>query len=96
MEAAAAGASQSICLVANIAANLIAFLSLLDFVNAALSWLGSMVDYEELSFQVVHHSILRFCFLSKAVIRDAEEHYCGRNLQIGLIRSIFKHRCAFC
>lgn len=50
--AAAAGASQSIGLVANIAANLIAFLSLLAFVNWLLSWLGSLVDHPELSFEV--------------------------------------------
>ena len=52
IEAAAAGASQSISLVANIAANLIAFLSLLAFVNAMLSWFGSMVDCPQLSFEV--------------------------------------------
>lgn len=39
-------------LVANIGANLIAFLALLAFVNAALSWLGAMVGVQELSFQV--------------------------------------------
>lgn len=38
--------------VANIAANLIAFLAVLAFINAALAWLGDMVDVEELSFQV--------------------------------------------
>lgn len=52
IEAAAAGASQSIGLVANIAANLIAFLSLLAFINAVLSWIGSMVDCPQLSFEV--------------------------------------------
>ena len=52
IEAAAAGASQSIGLVANIAANLIAFLALLAFVNAALHWIGSLVDYPELTFEV--------------------------------------------
>ncbi|KAF6019720.1 hypothetical protein EB796_021948 [Bugula neritina] len=53
IEAAAAGASQSIGLVANIAANLIAFLSLLAFLNAALHWIGSFVDYPELSFELI-------------------------------------------
>lgn len=52
LEAAAAGASSSIKLVANIAANLIAFLAMLEFVNAVLSWFGSFVGYPEFSFQV--------------------------------------------
>ncbi|XP_074659277.1 solute carrier family 28 member 3-like isoform X2 [Tubulanus polymorphus] len=53
LEAASAGASSSIKLVANIAANLIAFLAMLAFINAALSWFGSLVDLPELTFQVI-------------------------------------------
>ncbi|MGH0153035.1 UNVERIFIED_CONTAM: hypothetical protein FKN15_050045 [Acipenser sinensis] len=53
LEAASNGASDSIGLVANIAANLIAFLAVLEFINAALQWLGGMVDYPELSFQLI-------------------------------------------
>ena len=52
LEAAAAGASASIILVANIAANLIAFLAMLAFVNAIISWFGSFVCHPELTFQV--------------------------------------------
>uniref|UniRef100_A0A671XRD1 Solute carrier family 28 member 1 n=1 Tax=Sparus aurata TaxID=8175 RepID=A0A671XRD1_SPAAU len=52
LEAASSGASASIGLVANIAANLIAFLAILGFINAALSWFGSMVGYPEVTFQV--------------------------------------------
>lgn len=55
LEAAAAGASSSIKLVANIAANLIAFLAMLEFVNAVLSWFGGFVGYPEFSFQVDRH-----------------------------------------
>ncbi|XP_032740796.1 solute carrier family 28 member 3 [Rattus rattus] len=53
LEAATQGASSSIPLVANIAANLIAFLALLSFVNSALSWFGSMFDYPQLSFELI-------------------------------------------
>ncbi|KAJ8320557.1 hypothetical protein KUTeg_002144 [Tegillarca granosa] len=53
LEAAAAGASSSIKLVANIAANLIAFLAMLAFVNAVFSWFGSFVGYPEFSFQML-------------------------------------------
>ncbi|KAM4807981.1 solute carrier family 28 member 3 [Rhinophrynus dorsalis] len=53
LEAASQGASAAIPLVANIAVNLMAFLSLLAFCNAVLSWLGNMFDYPELSFEVI-------------------------------------------
>lgn len=52
LEAASSGAALSVKVVTNIAANLIAFLAVLDFINAALSWLGNMVDIQGLSFQV--------------------------------------------
>uniref|UniRef100_A0A8C4F9I7 Sodium/nucleoside cotransporter n=1 Tax=Dicentrarchus labrax TaxID=13489 RepID=A0A8C4F9I7_DICLA len=53
LEAASSGASASIGLVANIAANLIAFLAILEFINSALRWLGSMVGYPLLTFQLI-------------------------------------------
>uniref|UniRef100_A0A8C8BQ93 Sodium/nucleoside cotransporter n=1 Tax=Otus sunia TaxID=257818 RepID=A0A8C8BQ93_9STRI len=46
LEAASNGAAASVGLVANIAANLIAFLAMLEFINAALRWFGEMVDIE--------------------------------------------------
>ncbi|XP_054631794.1 sodium/nucleoside cotransporter 1 [Dunckerocampus dactyliophorus] len=52
LEAASSGASASIGLVANIAANLIAFLAILAFINQALSWLGGMVGYPDVTFQL--------------------------------------------
>ena len=42
----------SIGLVANIAVMLIAFLSMLKFVNSVLGWLGGMVGLPEFSFEV--------------------------------------------
>lgn len=59
LEAASSGAAMSVKVVANIAANLIAFLAVLAFVNAALSWLGAMVDIQELSFQLICSYVLR-------------------------------------
>lgn len=52
LEAASSGAIDAIGLVANIAANLIAFLAILAFVNAVLSWMGEMVNIHGLTFQV--------------------------------------------
>ncbi|NWW74926.1 S28A2 protein, partial [Climacteris rufus] len=58
LEAASNGAAASVGLVGNIAANLIAFLAVLEFINAALRWFGEMVDIEGLSFQVICSYIL--------------------------------------
>lgn len=57
IEAASAGASTSIKLVANIGANLIAFLALLQFINETLKWFGAQVGlkppfYPDFTFQV--------------------------------------------
>ncbi|XP_037691026.1 sodium/nucleoside cotransporter 2 [Choloepus didactylus] len=59
LEAASNGAADAIGLVTNIAANLIAFLAVLAFLNATLSWLGDMVDIQGLSFQVICSYLLR-------------------------------------
>lgn len=58
IEAASQGATNSIKLVANVAVNIIAFISFLGFVNATLRWFGERVgmrppDYEYLTFQVL-------------------------------------------
>ncbi|XP_020951943.1 sodium/nucleoside cotransporter 2 isoform X3 [Sus scrofa] len=59
LEAASNGATDAIGLAANVAANLIAFLAVLAFINAALSWLGELVDIQGLTFQVICSYILR-------------------------------------
>uniref|UniRef100_A0A8C5M4Z4 Sodium/nucleoside cotransporter n=1 Tax=Leptobrachium leishanense TaxID=445787 RepID=A0A8C5M4Z4_9ANUR len=64
LEAASNGASTSVGLVANIAANLIAFIALLEFVNAVFSWLGGMVDYPQLTLQL----ILSYIFMPVAFL----------------------------
>ncbi|XP_032089013.1 sodium/nucleoside cotransporter 2 [Thamnophis elegans] len=58
LEAAGNGASAAVGLVANIAANLIAFLAVLAFIDAALSWLGGMVGLPQLSFQLICSYVL--------------------------------------
>jgi pyrimidine nucleoside transport protein len=57
IEAASNGAQQSIKLIANIGVNLIAFIALLQFINATLTWFGQRAgleppEYEYLTFQV--------------------------------------------
>lgn len=65
IEAAAKGASTAISLVANIAANLIAFLAFLSCFNALLSWFFSMVGHPEVSFEVMHVKYVKFfsCYI---------------------------------
>ncbi|XP_014781754.1 solute carrier family 28 member 3 isoform X1 [Octopus bimaculoides] len=53
LDAASRGASQSIKLVANIGVNLIAFISILSFVNAVLVWMGERVYIEKLTFEKI-------------------------------------------
>ncbi|RUS81030.1 hypothetical protein EGW08_011196 [Elysia chlorotica] len=58
IEAASAGAISAIPVIAYIVVHLIAFLSILDFVNSTLAWLGARVglappNYPVLSFQYV-------------------------------------------
>jgi len=53
IDAAAAGAANAIPLVANIAANLIAFVAILTFINATLTWLGERVGVENLTYEVI-------------------------------------------
>ncbi|XP_073435468.1 sodium/nucleoside cotransporter 2 [Dendrobates tinctorius] len=68
LEAASNGASTSVGLVANIAANLIAFMALLSFINAAFSWLGGMVNYPQLTLQL----ILSYIFMPVAFMMGVE------------------------
>ncbi|KAG8576410.1 hypothetical protein GDO81_009852 [Engystomops pustulosus] len=68
LEAASNGASTSVGLVANIAANLIAFTALLSFINAAFSWIGGMVNYPELTLQL----ILSYIFMPVAFMMGVQ------------------------
>ena len=52
IEAASNGAIAAIKVVASVAANLIAILGLIAFLNALLSYVGGRVGLPELSFQV--------------------------------------------
>ncbi|XP_030844431.1 solute carrier family 28 member 3 [Strongylocentrotus purpuratus] len=68
IEAAASGASTAIPLVLNIAANLVAFISLLALVNALLSYFGGLVGYPELTFEL----ICSYVFMPVAFIMGVE------------------------
>uniref|UniRef100_A0A8C3NW89 Sodium/nucleoside cotransporter n=1 Tax=Cyanoderma ruficeps TaxID=181631 RepID=A0A8C3NW89_9PASS len=64
LEAASQGASTSIGLVANIAVNVISFLALLSFLDSALSWVGSLFDYPQLTFEnICAYVFMPFSFM---------------------------------
>ncbi|XP_060115959.1 sodium/nucleoside cotransporter 2-like [Heteronotia binoei] len=72
LEAASNGAAISVGLVANIAANLIAFLAMLAFINAVLAWLGHMVNIPGLSFEMIcSYVLVPLAFLLGASWEDA-------------------------
>ncbi|XP_076461138.1 putative transporter HI_0519 [Babylonia areolata] len=58
IEAASSGASNAIMLVANVVVNVIAFLSILKFVNATLTWFGDRVGIKGLTFQFICSYVL--------------------------------------
>ncbi|XP_033101813.1 solute carrier family 28 member 3-like isoform X2 [Anneissia japonica] len=72
VEAASVGASAAVSLVANIAANLIAFLAILAFFNAMLTWLGGLVGIEDLTFEL----ICSYVFMPVAFIMGVEWEDC--------------------
>uniref|UniRef100_A0A3Q3WWZ6 Uncharacterized protein n=1 Tax=Mola mola TaxID=94237 RepID=A0A3Q3WWZ6_MOLML len=53
LEAASQGATSAVGLVATIVANLIAFMALLAFFDAVLSWFGGLLDCPQLSFSLI-------------------------------------------
>ncbi|XP_061757524.1 solute carrier family 28 member 3-like [Nerophis ophidion] len=53
LEAASRGATFAVGLVVNVVVHLLVFLALLAFADAALSWLGAMFDYPQLSFSLL-------------------------------------------
>lgn len=57
IDAATKGALAGIPLLLGIIANIIAFVSAVAFLNSILSWLGMLVGYEEITFEVFEITI---------------------------------------
>ena len=53
MDAAAQGAANAVFLVANIIANLIAFLAFIAFLNGVISWYGNLLGAPYITFEVL-------------------------------------------
>ncbi|XP_071158639.1 solute carrier family 28 member 3-like [Mytilus galloprovincialis] len=96
IEAASQGASNSIKLVANVAVNLIAFVSLLGFVNATLKWFGERAGmkppgHEYLTFQY----ICSYVFYPLAYLMGVETVDCGRVAELIGIKTFINEFVAY-
>ncbi|MDJ0674057.1 MAG: NupC/NupG family nucleoside CNT transporter [Calothrix sp. MO_167.B42] len=58
IDAAATGASEGMKLALNVAAMLIAFLGLLALVNGILGWIGSLINFPQLSLELIFSYLL--------------------------------------
>jgi len=69
IDAAASGAAKAIPLVANIAANLIASVAILHFINATLTWFGRRAGVEKLTYEVSNSETYLFlaCKLAQTI-----------------------------
>lgn len=74
LEAATNGASTAIALVSNIAANLIAFVAFVALVDTLFGWLGSLVMWNDLSFEWILSKIFIPVSLLMGVDWDDREH----------------------
>ncbi|XP_071478847.1 solute carrier family 28 member 3-like [Diadema antillarum] len=91
VEAASNGASMAIPLVLNIAANLIAFLSLLALVNALLGYFGGLVGYPELTFEL----ICSYVFMPLAFIMGVEWSDCRKVAELIGIKTFVNEFVAY-
>uniref|UniRef100_A0A8C5AJZ3 Solute carrier family 28 member 1 n=1 Tax=Gadus morhua TaxID=8049 RepID=A0A8C5AJZ3_GADMO len=103
LEAASNGASASIGLVANIVVNLISFLAILEFINAILRWLGGMVGYPYVSFQVRSEIISTYALCgfanisSMGMVMGGLASICPAKKQVIaalVVRALFAGTCA--
>ena len=58
LDAAAQGAVNSVFLVLNITANMVAFLAFIAFLNGALSWFGNLLGAPYLTFDVIQLRVI--------------------------------------
>nr|KAG5690182.1 hypothetical protein BaRGS_016573 [Batillaria attramentaria] len=71
LDAAAKGAQDAVPIVFAVGATLIAFLSILDFLNAVLGYLGSLVHIQDLTFELImSYVFMPLAFLMGAPWRD--------------------------
>lgn len=92
LDAAAQGATQGVLLIGNIAANVIAFLAFISFLNAIFTWVGSIVGFDDLTFEVNMIILKRnyYHFLEKL------ESLLARYIVTVVTRSAIYSTCIYC
>lgn len=74
MEAASAGATTAVKLVAFVVVNLIAFIAILAFIDAVISYYGSRVGHPEVNFEF----LCSYIFMPLAVVMGVPWEDCGK------------------
>ncbi|XP_060066328.1 solute carrier family 28 member 3-like [Ylistrum balloti] len=95
IEAASSGASQSIKLVANVAVNLIAFVSLLEFVNATLKWFGNRVGMEPPEDELTFELICSYVFWPLAFLMGVNSGDCPKVAELIGIKTFINEFVAY-
>lgn len=91
LEAAGNGASQAIKICSNIAANLIAFLAFIQFLNSSFAWLGSCVDCDFISFEW----ILSKLFVPIAFMMGVEWNECSQVARLIGLKTVVNEFVAY-
>ncbi|XP_076328161.1 solute carrier family 28 member 3-like [Tachypleus tridentatus] len=91
IEAATNGASAAIALVANIAANLIAFLAFIRFVDAIFTWIGLLVGWDFLSFEW----LLSKAFVPLAFLMGVEWNECEQVARLIGLKTVVNEFIAY-
>ncbi|XP_021374213.1 solute carrier family 28 member 3-like isoform X1 [Mizuhopecten yessoensis] len=95
VEAASTGATQSIKLVANVAVNLIAFVSLLEFANATLKWFGNRVGMEKPNDELTFEFICSYVFWPLAFMMGVDTGDCPKVAELVGIKTFINEFVAY-
>ncbi|XP_022236212.1 solute carrier family 28 member 3-like, partial [Limulus polyphemus] len=91
IEAATNGASTAIALVANIAANLIAFLAFIRFLDAICTWIGLLVGWDFISFEW----LLSKAFVPLAFLMGVEWNECEQVARLIGLKTVVNEFIAY-
>ncbi|XP_022256038.1 sodium/nucleoside cotransporter 2-like [Limulus polyphemus] len=91
LEAAANGASSAIKLIANIIANLVAFVAFVAFLDAIMQWCGKLIGWEFLTFEW----ILSKVFMPLAFLMGVDWSECGEVGQLLGLKTIVNEFVAY-
>ncbi|XP_076326192.1 sodium/nucleoside cotransporter 2-like isoform X2 [Tachypleus tridentatus] len=91
LEAAANGASSAIKVIANIVANLVAFVAFVAFLDAILQWCGNLVGWDFLTFEW----ILSKVFMPLAFLMGVDWSECGEVGQLLGLKTIVNEFVAY-